>query len=100
MILPENIKSEKELQRLIYLELNRLGLFFAWSRTDKRTTSTVGNPDFVFPYRGRYISVEVKLPKKKLSVEQYEVRKKIEREGGLFYVVTSFSEFLDVFNGL
>lgn len=32
--------TEKELQRQIYMELNRRGMFFAWSRTDKRTTNT------------------------------------------------------------
>lgn len=41
-------KAEKELQQQIRALLDRLGIWYHWSRMDKKTTCRKGTPDFLF----------------------------------------------------
>jgi hypothetical protein len=95
-------KSERELQRLIYLELLRRGLFFHYSRSDRKTTTKLGTPDFGLCLNGNYIAVECKTSSGKQSTEQIAVQRQIERQGGIYMIVRSLDEFLQVLkvNGL
>ena len=89
-------QSEAQLQKLIYSELLRRGLFFHYSRSDRRTTTRLGTPDFALPLAGSYVAIECKTPIGKLTSEQTDVGLKIKGQGGDHWVVRSFDEFLDV----
>ena len=91
------VRIEKDLQRLIYLELTRRGLFFHYSRMDKKTRSAKGTPDFAFPIRkSGYIAIECKTSTGSLTEEQAEVRSSILKQGGDYTVVRTFDEFLNL----
>ena len=67
------------------------------SRTDQRTTTAKGVPDFViFAERGLVFAVECKTRKDKLTPEQIGWRVLLERNGHKYAVVRSFTEFQDV----
>jgi hypothetical protein len=86
-------KDERELQRQVANYLRLLGVWFSQARMDRRTTATVGTPDFVFPYRGRYIAWETKCPwSRSLRPEQAFAREGIERQGGEWRLITTLAE--------
>jgi hypothetical protein len=87
-------KDERELQKQIASYLRLLGLWFSQSRMDRRTSNTVGTPDFVFPYAGgRYVAWEVKCPwSRSLRPEQAKAREAIIAQGGEWRLVTSLAE--------
>lgn len=61
---------------------------------------TVGLPDIVGVYKGRFIGLEVKLPGKEntLTERQKFILKEIELNGGIAEMVTSVDEAIDVIN--
>jgi len=92
-------KDERELQHQIagYLRLHRL--WFTQSRMDRRTSNTVGTPDFLFPYKGknderaRWVAWEVKCPwSRSLRPEQAHARDQILAQGGEWRLITSLPE--------
>ena len=86
-------KDERELQRMIANWLRLQGLWFTQSRMDRRTSNTVGTPDFIFPYCGCAIYWEVKCPwPAKLRPEQEAARDAILKQGGEWRLVTSLDE--------
>lgn len=86
-------KDEKTIQRQIADYLRVRGLWFAQSRMDRRTSNTVGTPDFVFPFAGRYVAWEVKCPwAAMLRTEQAEAAADILAQGGEWRMVTSLVE--------
>ncbi len=80
-------QSEKELQDETAALLKRFGVWSNWSRTDKRTTNTLGCPDFVccLP-KGVFLAIECKVGGNKLTDEQNVARNAIEIMGGLYLV--------------
>src|SRR4030095_11263556 len=63
-------KSEKELHQQIEGLLRLKGIQSFHSRTDKRTTRPVGEPDFLMAIKGQACAVEVKYGDGKLMEEQ------------------------------
>ena len=86
-------KDERELQRQIANYLRLHGIWFTQSRMDRRTSNTVGTPDFIFCYRGRFVAWEVKCPwSRALRPEQQKAADAIIEAGGEWRLVTSLSE--------
>ena len=61
----------------------------------KRIPSSVkkGTADIHAVYKGRHLSIEVKIGKDRQSDEQKEVQKSIEAAGGLYFIATTFEAF-------
>lgn len=86
------VRDEKELQGQIANYLRLHGIWFDQDATHKRRTGSLGTPDFIFPYNGRFIAWEVKTPwAAKLRPEQEDAREAIIAQGGQWRLVTSLS---------
>jgi hypothetical protein len=86
-------KDERELQKQLANYLRLLGLWFTQSRMDRRTSNTVGTPDFVFPYKSAAVYWEVKCPwSRALRPEQAKAREAIIKQGGEWRLITSLAE--------
>lgn len=86
-------KSEKQVQEQIANWLRLNGIPFHRARMDKKTTGTVGFPDFCFPHKGTFYGIEVKVGANKLSFEQEQCLAAIAAHRGIAAVVRSFEEF-------
>lgn len=89
------LRSEKDLQKLIANELLRRGIWFTRSAMNKRTTNTVGTPDFLFAIGGRACAVEVKFGNGQVRTEQRLAMSEMKLNGWAVEVVRSFEEFRD-----
>lgn len=59
-----------------------------------------GCPDIVCCYKGRFVGLEVKTPKGRVSEDQLSFHKDIVANGGAVYVVRSVDELDQIFNSL
>lgn len=96
-------KSERDLQKIISSYLRLQGIWFAWSRMDKKTTCFLGQPDFLLALKittnhARPIALEIKFEKGKLTPEQEDVREAMLRNGWEHYVVRSLQEVIEIIN--
>lgn len=88
------------LQAEIAKLLDRLGIVYIRSRTDKRSTNNRGTPDFIFAIASKKLTSdcacawEVKLPKKKLRPEQQQMLQKLQTgpNAWRYCVITSVDE--------
>jgi hypothetical protein len=80
---------EKDIHNALIAWLNKAEIPFEYSRTDKRTTGKLGQPDFAIYDKGRVLFVEVKMLGGKLRPEQ-DKRIKQLRDAGC-QVVVAFS---------
>ena len=86
-------KDERELQKQIAGYLRLLNVWHVQSRMDRRTSNTVGAPDFIFPYRGLGVFWECKCPwSRSLRPEQAHAREAIIAQGGEWRLITSLAE--------
>lgn len=88
-------KSERDLQKLIANELLRRGIWFHRAAMHKRTTGTLGTPDFLFVVRGIPCAVEVKFARGKLRDDQVRAIEQMTENGWRCAVVHSFEELRD-----
>ncbi len=102
-------KREKDVQKHISNWLRQKDIFFFWSRTDRRTTTQPGTPDFAFicfrhrmssdaPSKMMPCAVEVKVGGNKLSPEQEKVRKQMVENGWNYFVVDSLGLLITQIN--
>ena len=91
--------TEIQLQSQIAKLLDRLGIVYIKSRTDKRATNTPGTPDFIFAveaglYRIFACAWEIKLPNKKLRADQEKMRERMTTSPNAwrYAVITSLDE--------
>jgi hypothetical protein len=63
-----------------------------WHRTDKRSTGTLGTPDFVVPIWGGVLYVEFKMAGNFLSPAQEKFQQGLEAKGHTIYVCYSCAE--------
>lgn len=96
----QNTKREKELQENIANLLRQRGIWFFRQRMDRRTTGTVGWPDFTFAVFGRPVVFECKLPGRRLTKEQDECLNRLMANGWRFAVIESEVEAVAVLNQL
>lgn len=86
-------QSEKELQELCANYLRQLDIPFNRNRMDRKSSGTVGWPDFSFPFRGKFFAVEFKVGSNHTSPEQARCLAAIERNGGIAVVIRDFEAF-------
>ena len=89
-----NGKREKELQENIANLLRQRNIWFMRQRMDRKTTGTLGAPDFLFAINGRACAFEVKLPGGKLTDDQMRAIVAMTNNGWFFRVVHSEAEAL------
>lgn len=89
---------EKELQAQIAALLRRNDIWFAWSRSDKRTRNVVGTPDFLFVLEEKPFAWEVKIGNNKLSEEQAKTADKMILNGWRHRVIRNYAEALEILN--
>lgn len=86
-------KDEREIQKQVAGYLRLLNLWHVQSRMDRRTSNTVGTPDFIFVRKGKPVFWEVKCPwSRSLRPEQAKAREAILAEGGEWRLITSLAE--------
>jgi hypothetical protein len=88
-------KREKELQCQIANFLRLRGIWFDQDAMHKRRTGTLSAPDFQFPYRGKFVAWEVKLPGAKLDDGQIKARDSIIAQGGEWRLITALPEAME-----
>ena len=97
----ENLRLEKQLQVQILNLLRLNGIEPLWFRTDKKTTATVGWPDFTFAVEQGLKSVpivwEIKLPGGHLSPDQQRMMHRLTDppNAWVYRVITSVDEALN-----
>jgi hypothetical protein len=94
------VKLEKKLQEEIAGYLRMRGVTFGYSRMDKRTSYTVGWPDFTLVINGRACFLEVKRPGKKPTEEQEKIMDGLLAAGASVRVVHSLAEAIEAFKEL
>lgn len=87
-------KLEKELQEQCAAHLRRHEIPFFRQRMDRKTTGTVGWPDFTIPVNGRTLYMECKTWDGSLSAEQQTLSSAFLRHGHTIFVVRSYDQFL------
>lgn len=73
--------KENEIHQAFIAWLNKAGVLFRHDRTDKRTTTKIGEPDFAMYEDGRVLFVEFKALGGKLRPEQIKRKKQLEDAG-------------------
>lgn len=82
-------RSEKELQKQIADLLRLRGIAFHCARMDKKTSGSVGWPDFTMAVMGTPIAWEVKFDGGRLSSEQERTRDKMLSNGWQWRLITN-----------
>lgn len=90
--------SEKQLQENIAALLRQRDIAFFWQRMDRKTTGTVGWPDFTFAVNGRAVALEAKQPGNVPTAEQIRMHVAMMKNGWTVRVVTTERAALDVIN--
>lgn len=86
------LKSEKQLQEQVANLLRQRNIWFDRSAMHKRTTGTIGKPDFLFAVEGNAIGIECKFGDGKLSDEQQKTHKAMLENGWNVFTVTQLNE--------
>jgi len=87
--------AEKELQRLCEMELTRHGVEFL--HLSHRAREKRGWPDLTFAWKGKPYAVELKTADGKLSVDQNECLRNMEKNGWATLVCRSYKMFAEIF---
>lgn len=90
-------QSEKQLQRLCEMELNRRGIVYL--HLSFRAREKIGWPDLTFVIKGRPYAIELKTTKGILSLEQINLLTRMADNGWTTNVCRSFEEFVTVIGG-
>lgn len=91
------VEHERDLHQQILDDCRLRNWIALHSRMDKRTTTTIGAPDFVvLADGGRVLLVECKARKEKLKPEQAALHAWADRLGHKVYTVRNFGEWLEV----
>ncbi len=85
-------KLEKEIHDQIEGWLRIRGITYRHDRMDRKTTGTVGWPDFTFAIHGKAIAVEVKRPGETVSDEQGRCQQGLSRDGWLVLIAHSLND--------
>ena len=90
-------KLEKKIQEEIAQYLQLYGVTFFRQRMDRKTTGTVGWPDFTFCVKGRACFFEVKRPGQQPDPAQTKVLAALAEAGAFVRVVHSLQEAIDAY---
>lgn len=89
-------KNERELQSQIAAMLRLHDIAFCQPRTDKRSTMTVGWPDFTLAINGIPIALECKSDVGKVSPEQQKCHDNMRRNGWNVFIIRHLSEVVSI----
>jgi len=78
---------------------NNSGLLYAPNGARVRA-SVPGAPDIIGCYRGRWIGLEVKTPRGRQSAAQRNYQAAVERAGGVYALVRSPAEALEILEAI
>ena len=100
---PNAVDREGDLHDYIIGYCKARGWYYVHSRTDRRTTTAIGVPDFIIAtYGGKVLWVEVKIKGNKPSIAQRAVGIMLRHLGqdyALIYSIDSFLDFVDKTSG-
>lgn len=96
--------SESNIKRQVQDFLNARGLFWFRQNTGAFKTKTggfyhfgaIGSPDIFILHKGLLIGLEIKSPKGKQEPAQKLFGEKMEKNGGLYFIIRSFGDILQV----
>lgn len=92
-----NHENEKQLQEQIANWLRLHDTWFTRNRMDRKTTNSVGTPDFLCAIKGIPVAIECKMVGNPLSPEQEQVRLQMQANGWQYWTVYRLEE---VINGI
>jgi len=90
--------SERDLQQDFSDWLTKNGLPHFRQRMDKRTTGTLGWPDFTICHNGRVLLIEAKFEKGSLRKSQNERRAELDAAGCHVHVLRDLQSAINVVN--
>jgi len=89
-------RAERQQHNILISWLRLHDLWFWHARTDRRSSSTLGTPDFLVIEGGRCLPIELKVGSNKLSIEQGRVKEHLERHGTAVLIAYSAAEAIAV----
>ncbi len=78
----------------IAYRVNNVGIWDAAKGVYRAGNTAKGLPDIIAIIRGRFVGIEVKAGKDKLSEHQQHRKFEIERAGGIYFEARSTDDFL------
>jgi hypothetical protein len=93
------VRAERDEHNLLANWLRLHDLWFWHARTDRRTGSTVGTPDFLIIVHGRCLPIELKVGSNTLSPAQVDVKEHLERTGTIVAIAHSATEAIEYIRG-
>lgn len=91
----DSLLREKDLQEAICQYLNLRDIPFFRQRMDRRTTGTLGQPDFLCCIKGKFAAIECKVGPNVLTDEQKAVQERLLAAGGRYDVVHTLQEAIE-----
>ena len=90
--------KEKNLENKIkdFLKKNNIYHF----KTKGGIYGTIGLPDLVICFNGKFVGLELKSKIGKVSLQQYKNGAKITENKGIFAIIDDYDDFLELFNDL
>ncbi len=85
--------SESQLTRQIRALLDAFGIFH-WKQWQGPMSHPRGISDIIGIYQGRFLAIEVKTPKGKLTDSQRAFIQRVNREGGIAFVARSVEDVI------
>lgn len=79
------------------MPINNVGIWDGAKKIHRKGNTEKGIPDIIAVIKGRFIGIEVKAGKDKLSEDQKRRKFEIERAGGLYFEARSTDDFLKWF---
>ena len=95
----EQDMKEKNIERAIKSYLKTVDGLFFW-KEHGGMYSTVGIPDLIICYKGKFIALEVKTPIGKATVMQVVQMQKIRKAGGLSKIVRSVNDVKEIIESI
>lgn len=93
-------KLEKQIHDQIEAYLRIQGITYRHDRMDRKTTGTVGWPDFTFAVNGAPVAIEVKRPGQRPTADQIDVMAGLVRDGWNVRVVFGVADVVDLVRSL
>ena len=81
-------------QGAVAYRINNVGVWDAAKGIHRKGNTERGLPDIVAVYKGRFIGIEVKSGKDRMSIYQEHRKQEIENARGVYFVARSTDDFL------
>ena len=81
-------------QGAVAYRINNVGVWDAAKGIHRKGNTERGLPDIVAVYKGRFIAIEVKSGKDRMSIYQQHRKQEIENARGVYFVARSTDDFL------